>query len=68
MSSNGLIAYSRDVRDIFEPLVVDVEGMVEEQVGLVRLKRLSERHEQGKLIKVSECQSVHQISSLMPIV
>lgn len=38
--------------DIFEPLVVNIEEMVDEQVTLVRAKRLEENHPMANDIKV----------------
>jgi hypothetical protein len=41
-----------DVKSIFDPLINDIERMVEEQVNLVTLKRMSEGHPKADQIKV----------------
>ncbi|EKD16179.1 hypothetical protein MBM_05473 [Drepanopeziza brunnea f. sp. 'multigermtubi' MB_m1] len=40
-----------DVKDIFDPLISDIQRLVEEQVNLVRVKRLSESHPEAQKIK-----------------
>ena len=40
-----------DVKKIFRPLIADIQRMVEEQVNLVKVKRLSENHPQASEIK-----------------
>ncbi|KAL9027294.1 MAG: hypothetical protein Q9196_004161 [Gyalolechia fulgens] len=42
---------SDDVRKIFQPLITDIERMVEDQVNLVKVKRLNERHHKAAEIK-----------------
>lgn len=43
-----------DVMSIFDPLIKDIQRLVEEQVNLVTVKRLSEGHPKGDQIKVCE--------------
>ena len=43
---------STDVKKIFQPLIRDIERMVQDQVNLVRVKRLNERHPKANKIKV----------------
>lgn len=43
---------SADVKKIFQPLITDIERMVEDQVNLVRVKRLNEGHPKANEIKV----------------
>lgn len=40
-----------DVRKIFDPLVVDIERLVAEQVTLVKMKRMSEGHPEANQVK-----------------
>ncbi|KAL8887793.1 MAG: hypothetical protein Q9215_004678 [Flavoplaca cf. flavocitrina] len=40
-----------DVKKIFQPLITDIERMVEDQVNLVRVKRLNEGHPKANEIK-----------------
>ncbi|KAL8693889.1 MAG: hypothetical protein Q9218_001354 [Villophora microphyllina] len=40
-----------DVKKIFQPLITDIERMVEDQANLVLVKRLSEGHPKGNEIK-----------------
>ncbi|KAI9053981.1 hypothetical protein LZ554_002925 [Drepanopeziza brunnea f. sp. 'monogermtubi'] len=40
-----------DVKDIFDPLISDIQRLVEEQVSLVTMKRLSEHHPKAEDIK-----------------
>lgn len=44
---------SREVKDIFEPLIEDILRMVDEQVKPVKQKRTLEYHERADQIKVS---------------
>jgi hypothetical protein len=39
------------VKDIFDPLIIDIERLVSEQVNLVKIKRAEEYHERGDEIK-----------------
>lgn len=49
----GLLTLDRDdVKAIFDPLISDIERLVEEQVNLVTLKRMSEGHPKADQIKV----------------
>ncbi|KAI4245362.1 MAG: hypothetical protein L6R42_010202 [Xanthoria sp. 1 TBL-2021] len=45
---------SADVKKIFQPLITDIERMVEDQVNLVRVKRLNEGHPKANEIKLPE--------------
>ena len=48
-----LISFSRDdVKKIFDPLINDIERLVEEQVNLVTVKRMSEGHPKATEVKV----------------
>lgn len=40
-----------DVKDIFEPLIVDIERLVEEQVNLVKIKKMSESQSEATPVK-----------------
>ncbi|TVY38304.1 Heat shock 70 kDa protein 12B [Lachnellula occidentalis] len=42
---------SDDVKAIFDPLIADIQRLVEEQVNLVKVKRLSESHPKATEIK-----------------
>ena len=42
-----------DVKKIFDPLINDIERLVDEQVNLVKVKRMSDGHPKAKEIKVS---------------
>ena len=43
----------RDVlRRIFNPLITDIQRLVDDQVNLVKVKRLSENHPKAQEIKV----------------
>ena len=44
---------SEDIKKIFQPLVTDIQRLVEEQINLVKVKRLSEQHAKASEIKVS---------------
>ena len=41
------------MKKIFQPLITDIERMVEDQVNLVKVKRLTEGHAKANEIKVS---------------
>lgn len=43
---------SDDVKRVFQPLITDIQRLVEDQVNLVKVKRLSERHPKANEIKV----------------
>lgn len=47
------------MKEIFEPLIVDIERMVGEQVKLDKLKRISSQHEKAEQIKVIEAANVN---------
>jgi hypothetical protein len=50
---NGLLTRcSDDVKAIFDPLITDIERLVDEQVNLVTVKRMSENHPKADEIKV----------------
>ncbi|KAL8946546.1 MAG: hypothetical protein Q9222_007073 [Ikaeria aurantiellina] len=49
-----------DVKKIFQPLITDIERMVEDQVNLVRVKRLNEGHPKANDIKVSTRWKPHE--------
>ncbi|KAL8715423.1 MAG: hypothetical protein Q9220_000757 [cf. Caloplaca sp. 1 TL-2023] len=52
---------SDDVKKIFQPLITDIERMVEDQVNLVRVKRLNEKHPKANDIKVTDSSKEHQM-------
>ena len=41
-----------DVKAIFDPLITDIERLVDDQVNLVMVKRMSEDHPKADQIKV----------------
>lgn len=52
--------HSDDVEDIFEPLIQDIEGLVKQQVDLVRAKRSEDNHPKADEIRVSNTR-LHQL-------
>lgn len=44
------------MKGIFQPLMTDIQRLVDDQVNLVKVKRMSEGHPKAKDIKV--CQSL----------
>ncbi|KAL8758202.1 MAG: hypothetical protein Q9199_001665 [Rusavskia elegans] len=55
-----------DVKKIFQPLITDIERMVEDQVNLVRVKRLNEGHPKANEIKVRRLHAVVQKLIMIP--
>ncbi|PVH80873.1 putative heat shock 70 kDa protein 12A [Cadophora sp. DSE1049] len=49
--SNCWIMKGNDLKAIFDPLIVDIERLVDEQVNLVKVKRLSDGHLKANEIK-----------------
>jgi hypothetical protein len=53
--SQMMLTQSRDdVKTIFDPLIIDIERLVADQVNLVTVKRMSEGHSKEDQVKVSE--------------
>lgn len=58
LSSNFLppeakISKRDDVKAIFDPLITDIERLVDDQVNLVKVKRMQESHPKANEIKVN---------------
>lgn len=43
---------SADVKKIFQPLITDIERMVQDQVDRVKIKRMDQGHPKANKIKV----------------
>ena len=53
--SQMMLTQSRDdVKTIFDPLIIDIERLVADQVNLVTVKRMSEGHSKEDQVKVIE--------------
>ena len=49
------LTYARDtLKRIFQPLITDILRLVDDQVNLVTVKRMTENHPKAKEIKVGE--------------
>ena len=48
-----MIDNRNDVKAIFDPLITDIERLVDDQVNLVTVKRMHEKHPKANEIKVS---------------
>lgn len=50
------------MKAIFDPLITDIERLVDDQVNLVKVKRMQEGHPKANEIKVS---SLHQDNTII---
>jgi hypothetical protein len=48
----ALTLYRADVQAIFDPIIIDIERLVDDQVNLVKVKRMSGNHPKADEIKV----------------
>jgi hypothetical protein len=54
-----MLTQSRDdVKAIFDPLIVDIERLVADQVNLVTVKRMSEGYSKEDYVKVSRVEYI----------